>query len=455
MTAGAQDVRATDRVTVIVVGAGLSGLVAARELVRAGIDDLVVLEARDRTGGRQAVFTRPNGATLELGGELTGATQVQMQALAAEYGVATAPLAPLAEPGGRFIRVVDGTPLVEAYPLETDEVAAGEVAGLQEQLAALAAEIPADAPWNAPRAREHDHQSIGGWLDEHPCSPAARAMMEAELYTFGDLYEVSLLHLLWHLSGIGSWEGNGSLFERFVGGTTQITDRLAADLAPRIRTGCPVRRVEHGADGVTVHHDGGSIAARVAIFAMEPGQIGKIAFEPVLPPDRDRLQRRWLAGRATKFVAIYETPFWREDGLAGFVVGEQPFLMIADWSTPDSDEGVLTAAYGAGSESASRYGSLLADPDTAWQLLLERLVSYFGPRAGDPLERYRFDWTGDPWSDGAGAQLPPGVLSTVGRTIRAPIGRLVWAGAETGVQDWMEGAVTSGQRAAAEARGML
>jgi monoamine oxidase len=440
----------------IVVGAGLSGLVAAQDLVAAAIDDVVVLEARDRVGGRIGWFTRPNGRELMTGSEFTGSAQPQLQSLATRLGLHPEPVpGAAASDRGRLVRLFEGRRYVEHDPLDADPAAADAYAAAIAAIDALVAEVPPHAPWLAARAQEWDRQTIGQWLDAVVVSGGARNLMEVHLGHFGDVYEVSLLHMLWFFACFGGWAQAHRLNERFADGMAQIPRRLAERLGGRVVTSCPVRRIVHGKEGVLVEHDAGSTRAQAVIAAMEPGQVSKIEFDPPLPAARDRLQSRWLAGHGAKFVAIYDTPFWREDGLAGVGMGPPPFAMTRDVSPAHGDEGVLLAAYFGSGRTALQLSELMTDPQRCRSSFLETLTSFFGPRALEPQEYYAFDWSGDHWSQGCGTQLPPGLLSTVGPTLRAPIGRVVWAGADTGDRDWMEGAVTAGQRAAREALALV
>jgi monoamine oxidase len=443
--------------SVVVIGAGLAGLVAARELVAAGVEDVVVVDGRDRIGGRLADWPRPDGTMLMKGGEFTSPSQPQLLALAAELGIAAEPLPPFADPEnmGAFVRMHDGRRHVEAMPLADDPEAAQALGEAIAQLDALAQTIPVEAPWDAPGATELDRQSIGQWIDANVANDAAREDLLIALGGLGDAHEVSLLYVATFLAGFGGWEPAFTFPLRFVGGTAQIPRRIADALGGRTHVSCAVRLIERTAEGVAVHTDRGTISARAAILAMQPGQCSKIEFGPVLPSIRDRLQSRWLAGHGAKVFAIYDRPFWRDAGLSGIAMGLPELALVLDTSPSDGSEGILCAMQFASSVTLARHEELLADPDRSRQLIVDALVSYFGPQAAEFKELHDCRWDGDRWSDGCGSGLPLGVLSTVGRALRKPVGPLVWAGAETGLIDFMEGAVTSGQRAAREAASLV
>lgn len=439
--------------SVAIVGAGLSGLLTARELVAAGVDDVIVLEARDRVGGLLHEIRRSNGKVLMAGGEFTGPAQTQLLALLAEMEIAVQPLPAVAdhESIGRFVRVFEGRRFVEAYPLESDPEAAAAYMAAMGRLDEMAAELPPDAPWTAPRAAEWDGQTFGQWLDANVSAPAARQQFAVDRAPLGDPAEVSLLHVLWFAGSHGGWEATNAVHERLVGGTAQIPRRIAEQLGDRVTLSSPVRLVEHGSDRVLVHHDGGIVAADAVVVTVEPAQAAKLQFTPRLPMARERLHARWLPAHGAKIYAVYERAFWKDEGLAGLAFGPQPFPLAADVSPDDGSEAILTALYGASATAAARYSEALSDPASAREVVLDALATYFGEQARDPVEFHMHDWTGDPWSTGCGSQLPPGVITSVGHALREPVGRVVWAGAETGAPPWMEGAVRSAHRAAREA----
>lgn len=440
---------------VVVVGGGLSGLVAARDLVDAGID-VVLVEARDEIGGRTRRCVRANGRTIERGAEFTGPLQPTMLALAEEFGIAVEPMPMLADPEhvGAFVRVTGGERHVEPFPLAGDPEALEAYGVAAAELDALVRDLPAEAAWTDPRAHDLDRQTVGGWLDAHVTHPVARAALEFELAAAGPADEASLLATLAFLARHGGMEGFATaLPSRFAGGSSAIALRLAEIVGARILLSAPARRIAQTDTGVTVETDRGSIAAQAVIVAVEPNLVEAIAFDPPLPADRAKAQARWIANPGAKFFAMYERPWWVDDGLCGFASGLEFVSLAADFSPLDRSEGQLAGMIFLQGANAAHWSQVLADPDRARAAALDDLATYFGPRARDEVTEFHlFDWHGDRWSRGAGgARLGPGVLSTYGHALRPPVGRVVWAGECNGTGDYMEGAASAGRAAASAA----
>jgi monoamine oxidase len=435
---------------VAVVGAGLSGLVAARRLVRSGVERVQVIEARDRVGGRVNRFTTEAGRSVETGGEFIGLHNSALVELADELG-----LKPAALPSeGSFVRISGGQRLVEAYPLESDpealQIYTDAVAALDE----LAAQVPVTDPWNAARAAERDGQTLQTWVDTNVPNAAVRTMLANEYdYCGATFAELSLLYALWIVHAMGGWETwTQGLTHKLAEGSSELALRMAAELGDRITLNTPLRRVEHRNDGVVLHTDGGKLTANALIVALSPNLCARIAWDPALPLLRDRLQGRYLQGHGIKFVAFYERAWWRDEGLLGMGMGLKPISLAFDATTEADESATIVGFTPVTGEIAQRFGEELDDPGIAKRLFVSQLVDYLGAPAGEPDEVCMFNWTGDAWSAGCAAGAPPGVLSTVGHALRAPVGSVTWAGAETGTpqNDWLEAAVSSGERAARE-----
>jgi monoamine oxidase len=270
-----------------------------------------------------------------------------------------------------------------------------------------------------------------------------------------DPRDLSLLHAMFYLhSGNGilnlTSTAGGAQDARIVGGSQLISERMAARLGDRVVLSAPVRALEHGSRQVTVTTDRGSWRAKRAIVAIAPALAGRIAYQPALPALRDQLTQRLPQGSAIKFEAVYPTPFWRTHGLNGYSNSDtQSIGFTYDNSPPDGSPGVLLG-FVTGS-AARRLGRLGAAARR--EAVLASFRRLFGPRAGRPALLIEHNWSNEPWTRGCHAgYLPPGVWSDYGRALRAPVGRVHWAGTETSEVfcGYMDGAVRSGERAAAE-----
>jgi monoamine oxidase len=445
-------------VDVVVVGAGFAGLSAARALVNAG-KRVAVLEARDRVGGRTFTKTLPGPAApwIDVGGQWIGPTQHEITALVRELGVETFPtwtsgdnLVIVKERAKRYRGTIPRVALLSLFDL-------GQA---QWRLESMAKQVPLDAPWNAKKAAEWDAQSLGDWLDRNVRTKTARALFDAGLETVyaATGHEISLLHALFYVRSGGSLDillgseekKSGAQATRIVGGMQPVASLLAASLDVRLSQA--VRRIENGERGVIVHHDGdgGSLRAERVIIAIPPKLVPEIRFEPRLLGPRAELVKSMPMGAVIKHTAVYDKPFWRDDGLSGMVVSDEgPICVVFDNSLPSGEHGMLVGFSEA--QAARKLASLREDDrrDAA----VTCFARYFGDRARKPIAYVDHVWEHDPWSGGCyGAFMPPGVWTKLGPSIREPQGRIHWAGTETATVwcGYIDGAISSGKRAAAE-----
>lgn len=438
---------------VVVVGAGLSGLIAARTVARAGLTPLV-LEADDRVGGRILTEEVLPGLPVELGAQWIGDTHHRMFALAAELGVATYPQFD----DGETSYELGGSGVLRQNDFH--ERFADELAGLQtvlHRLDELAATVAPEAPWTAPRAAEWDAITAGAWYDAQGLAPVARELLE--ICTVGILavptVEVSFLHLLFTLQTCGvtaelfAESEGGAQTTRFVGGTGEITNRLAAQMSEHLVLDAPVQAISYTRDSVTVTcRGGGEARARRVIVAISPTLAGRIMYDPPLPGDRDHLTQRTPNASAMKAFFVYDEPFWRAAGLNGQLIsGVGPARMSNDSCVPGDDHGVLLLFLEG--EQARTYGRL--PPDDRRAALTAELVRHFGDRAARPQGYVDGEWSQRQWTRGCyNANLGPLVWTTFGHTLAAPIGPIHWASTDTATRwsAYMEGAVEAGERAA-------
>ena len=440
---------------VCVVGAGFAGLAAARRLRQQGLS-VVVLEARDRVGGRTWTERRASGATVDRGGAWLGPQHSGAFALAAEVGVETYRTYVAGSHlliGGEKTRKYRGL-IPKISPLAVLQIGAAQL-----RIDRLARTVPLEEPWTAPRAAEWDQESVAGWLERTRIRSkvgwdlfemAVRGLFAAE-----DLHEVSLLHLLYLVRAHEKIETlfsieNGAQENLVVGGLGGLAGRVAEDLGDAIHLSRPVRQIAHEGDRVKVRADGLAVSAGYAIVAVPPVLAAEIGFDPPLTEDRRELQRRSVAGHETKTMVVYDEPFWRRAGLSGQTAASGSAAEVTiDGSPVDNSYGVI-ASFTFGSVAA-RVGAL-TEADRR-QAVLEALVARFGPQAGSPVDFVETSWWQQEWSRGCSmAHLAPGMLTRFGRLLRAPVGRVHWAGTETATfaHGAVEGAIRSGQRAAAE-----
>jgi monoamine oxidase len=463
---------------VAIVGAGLAGLVAARRIAAAGGRPLVV-EARDRVGGRLLNKEIGEGKVVEVGGQWIGPTQDRIAALAAELGVETFPTHDegrhLIEMAGRLGSyegpITDARlRLVRDLARAVSPLALADFEQARGRLDRMARRVPLEQPWMAPKAARWDSQTFATWVRRNTRTAAARSLFElaTEAVWAAEPGDVSLLHVLFYTrSGSGFnrlvGTGGGAQQDRFHGGSQRLALLMAEELgADRVRLGAPVRRIEHGEGGVVLDADGAggelggvTVRARRAIVAIPPTLAGRIAYDPPLPARRDQLTQRMPQGTVIKTMAIYERPFWREQGLSGQATSDVgPARVVFDNSPPDGDPGVLLGFLEG--RLARQWGARPAAERRA--AVLAGHARLFGESAARPERFVERVWAEEEWTRGCyGCLMTPGGWTEYGRALRAPIGPLHWAGAETATvwNGYMDGAVRSGERAAEEALGRL
>jgi monoamine oxidase len=435
---------------VIVVGAGMAGLKAARELADLGCG-VIVVEADDRVGGRLKA-SRVAGAVADVGGQWVGARHHTLLAEAARLGIATYPQ--YAE--GKVMLQLTGKMVasrgdVPAMP----PLALVELARLQRLWRRDMLTVPAEAPWTAPKAAEWDGMTLESWIRRHLRTASARAF--ARLVSRGawamEAGQASYLWFLDALRGNGGLEHlmeveGGLLDAKFVGGMHQIAARLARELGEAVVLNAPARRISQDGERVTVTTDKGDFTGRFAIVAVPPGPAQRIEFQPHLPAARDGLQQRMPMGAIIKIAVAYGEPFWRAAGLSGQGATADDLLGIVMDDVRDGGPAVLLAFI----EGARALEMSAAGKGARRTAVVAALTRMFGPRAAEPLGYEDNDWTLEPWTHGYVGAMGPGVMTRFGPALREPVGRLHWAGTETSVE-WagcIEGALLSGLRAAGE-----
>jgi monoamine oxidase len=439
-------------VDVAIVGAGLSGLRAARALADAG-REVVVLEARDRVGGRLLNATVGDGVTVDLGGQWVGADHTRVQHLAGELGVEIFAQhgagRNLLDIGGKRRRYRGTIPRLGPRVLWDVFVA-------RRRIDRLAQSVGAEAPWTAEGAAELDRETLADWCVRNVRTPIARELIGLAGRTVWGTgpEEISMLHAAFYVASAGSFDKlidteGGAQQDRLDGGAQLLPLGLAEGLGRRVRLGVPVRRISHGDGGVRVSADGVEVEADRAIVAVPPAIAGRVEFDP-LPPGRPQLAERLRPGALTKCMALYDEPFWRADGFSGESVTDAgPVTLSFDSSPRDGSTGVLLGFVG-GPEARELAAMPVAERRAAVLACFERL---YGRRAAEPLDYAEQTWAEEEWSGGGPtSNFGPGGWTACGPALRELGGRVHWAGTETATvwSGYMEGALQAGERAAAE-----
>ncbi len=460
--AGPGSVRKAD---VAVVGAGYAGLTAARTLAAAG-KSVIVLEARGRVGGRAWNHDIGRGLVAERGATFVGPTQDHVMALASQLRVATYPTYDT----GKNVYVADGsrTTYSDSGLLGTappDPLILANLALIIPNLDQMAKSISVDAPWTAPQAAAWDGQTLESWINTQiAVTPrfrevlpiATRAIFGAEPRELSLLFTVFYTAASGNESNPGTFERNfntrgGAQMSRMIGGTQVIPLRIAHRLGKRVVLSSPVRRITQGRAGLNVISDRVTVKAKRAIVAIPPTLAGRIDYAPILPFERDQLTQRYGQGTLTKVTAVYNRPFWRDQGLTGSALSTSgPVNATFDDSPPGGSPGVLLGFVGG--DEARAYSTMA--PPARRAAVLGQFATFFGPAARSPRAFLETTWAAEQWTRGCPVGIPAlGTLLAYGPWLRRPVGRIHWAGTETSGywNGYMDGAVRSGERAAAEA----
>ncbi|UFS58803.1 flavin monoamine oxidase family protein [Subtercola endophyticus] len=454
---------------VVIVGAGATGLTAAVQLQQAGLS-VVVLEARDRVGGR--VWTNAiDGQMYEIGGQWVSPDQTALLETLDELGL------------GTYSRFRDGESVYvgpdgvakrftgDIFPASPHSRA--EIERLIGLLDELVAEIDPAAPWQHPRASEFDHISFAGWLEQHSDDDEARknvALFIADAMLTKPAHSFSLLQALLMAASAGSFshlvDADFILDKRVIGGLQQVPLKLAEQLPPDdLRLGQAVRGIRwssaaladdalaaEGGDAgpVEVYTDDLTVVARRVIVAVPPNLYNRIEYTPNLPRLRQQLQQHQSLGLVIKVHASYETPFWREDGLSGTAFSPYQVVHEAyDNSNYGETRGTLV-----GFVSDEKADAVFRMPVAERrQSILNSLAAYYGPRALDPVVYYESDWAAEEWTQGAyAASFDLGGLTRYGALQLEPVGPLRFGSSDLAAEGYqhVDGAIRVGRRLAAE-----
>ncbi|KAJ1324971.1 monoamine oxidase [Microdochium nivale] len=439
----------------IVVGAGYSGLAAARQLKNAG-KSVLVLEARDRVGGRAKTVHDPDGNYWDCGAAFVGDGQNLMYELAKEYGVEVFEL-PLE---GQIMSVRDKT--AKGYTGLIPPIHLWEAVdtGLAiQKFEKICESVNVEEPWKTPDAEELDAMTIEAWLAKTCWTRAGKLGVTLIFETLwgSGVSAASVLHGAFFckagisLTGLSTVKG-GAQNHMFVGGGQIIANKMYETLtSDTVHLSEPVLSVKMTETQAEVTTTKTTYTASKVILAVPPPLAQKIIFEPALPPEKTLLLQSLPMGLYIKAIASYPRRFWTENGLRGESTSYDGYCSVTyDATPPGGGARPKIQAFIVGTQ-ARRFLEL--DDEQRRRVVLEELAVAFGPEAAKPDGFLIHTMAEEEWSMGCPVATPaPGLWTGLGPWMRRPVGRLHWAGTETSshFMGYMEGAVFAGQRAARE-----
>ncbi|MEW5654121.1 flavin monoamine oxidase family protein [Streptomyces cinereoruber] len=442
----------TRQADVVIVGAGLAGLTAADQLSRAG-HDVVVIEGRDRVGGRIHTV-EVAGVPVDAGATWVAPHHAAVRDLVSRFGCEFVPQFHQ----GKGVMSFGGKRKIESA---TSMAPWGmlDITRILNDLQKMVDDLPVSAPWEHPQAAQLDSMSLGEWLTaKHALKDTRKFLTMFSLVQWGaPVSDVSLFNALRYIKNLGGIEfmltvEGGDQQDRVLGTTHSLVSKLADTLEDRVIVNSPVERITTVGDRVTVETGRHTIEARYVIVTASPTHRSTIKFTPALPQRHYGLSRSWRLGALSKAFVAYDRPFWRNEGLSGEGMSDNETVFLTFDVSPSADgPGILMVFCDARGFDAY-------DEDERRRRVVKHLVHMFGERARHAVDYTDFSWGNDVFAAGGpNPAVGPKAWTTFGPYLREPVGLVHWAGSETAdeTSGSMNGAMLSGRRAASEVAARL
>jgi monoamine oxidase len=419
-----------DSYDVVIVGAGIAGLTCAYLLNLIGIDNIKVVEASTRVGGRTESIVSNSGAIIEAGAQWIGPQQWGIQSLMYELDIEAYP-----SYGSR-------APRLEEYL--TPEARA-DYKKATKLLDRMSKKINLESPWLSIDADYLDSRSLGDWLSNNTQYRDAVELISVNVDSQlgAGVDDISLLYYLFYIKSSGGYDALAydAQMLRIKGGAQTISLKLADILGNKVLLDAPVLQMDDSTDAVEIQLGGSenrTILGRKAIMAMMPKDADKINFIQGLPETRENLQEQWITSSGAKVSVLYKRPFWRPEIIDNMEV-PGIFSAIYDNSHKNSDSGIIMGF------PSDEYQNLPSNIDDRIRYVANGLAEILGEQAFDIIDFGEKDWAEEEYISGSVSPLPKYFLTSYGKAIRKPVGNIHWAGAETSIKScgYMDGAVNS------------